>query len=105
METGRLTFQVAAVQMEPKLGRLDANLAQILNWLEPAAMAGARLGAFPQCALSGHGFSSREDGLSHAVSLDSAPVRQVIAACARHQCYCIFGLLERDGTRLFNACV
>ena len=105
METGRLTFQVAAVQMEPKLGRLDANLEQILNWLEPAAMAGAKLVVFPECALSGYGFSSRAEGLAHAVSLDSAPVQSVVEACNRHQCYCIFGLLERDGTRLFNACV
>ena len=105
METGRLTFRVAAVQMEPKLGRLDSNLDQILNWLEPAAMAGAKLVVFPECALSGYGFSSREEGLAHAVSLDSAPLRSVVEACKRHQCYCIFGLLERDGARLYNACV
>ena len=98
-------YRVAAVQMEPKLGRLDHNLKQILNWLEPAAMAGAKLVVFPECALSGYGFSSRQEGLDHAVSLDSAPVRTVIAACERHQCFCIFGLLELDGERLFNACV
>jgi predicted amidohydrolase len=91
--------------MEPKLGKLDANLEQILNWLESAAMAGARLVVFPECALSGYGFSSREDGLAHAISLESAPVRKIISACARHRCFCIFGLLERDGDRLFNACV
>ena len=27
------------------------------------------------------------------------------AACRQHGCFCIFGLLERDGPRLFNACV
>ena len=37
---------------------------------------------FPECALSGYGFSSREEGLAHAVPLDSAPVRTVVAACA-----------------------
>ena len=97
-------YRIAAVQMEPKLGRLDANLEQILNWLEPAAMAGAKLVVFPECALSGYGFSSRQEGLDHAVALDSAAVRRVVAACERHQCFCIFGLLERDGDRLFNAC-
>ena len=105
MENDPTSYRVAAVQMEPKLGRLDANLEQILNWLEPAAMAGAKLVVFPECALSGYGFSSREEGLAHAVSLDSAQVRKVVAACARHQCFCVFGLLERDGDRLFNACV
>jgi predicted amidohydrolase len=105
MEHAPLTYRVAAVQMEPKLGRLDANLEQILNWLEPAAVAGAKLVVFPECALSGYGFASREQGLDHAVSLDSEPIRKVIMACERHQCFCIFGLLERDGDRLFNACV
>jgi 5-aminopentanamidase len=105
MENNPAAYRVAAVQMEPKLGRLDANLEQILNWLEPAAMAGAKLVVFPECALSGYGFSSREEGLAHAVSLDSTPVRKVVAACERHQCFCAFGLLERDGDRLFNACV
>jgi predicted amidohydrolase len=105
MEHTPLTYRVAAVQMEPKLGRLDANLEQILNWLEPAAVAGAKLVVFPECALSGYGFASREQGLDHAVSLDSEPIRKVIMACERHQCFCIFGLLERDGDRLFNACV
>jgi 5-aminopentanamidase len=105
METKSATYRVAGVQMEPKLGRLDANLEQILNWLEPAAMAGAKLVVFPECALSGYGFASREQGLDHAVSLDSAPVRKVVTACERHQCFCVFGLLERDGDRLFNACV
>ena len=105
MGTDSAAYRVAAVQMEPKLGRLDENLEQILNWLEPAAMAGAKLVVFPECALSGYGFSSRQEGLDHAVSLESPPVRKVLAACERHRCFCIFGLLERDGDRLFNACV
>jgi 5-aminopentanamidase len=105
VEDNPVLYRVAAVQMEPKLGRLDTNLEQILNWLEPAAMAGAKLVVFPECALSGYGFSSREEGLAHAVSLDSAAVLKVVAACERHRCFCIFGFLERDGDRLFNACV
>src|ERR1700722_5663421 len=105
METNSAPYRVAAVQMDPKLGRLDSNLEQILNWLEPAAMGGARLVVFPECALSGYGFSSRDKGLAHAVSLDGTHVAKVVAACARHQCFCVFGLLERDGARLYNACV
>ena len=99
------TYRVAAAQMEPKLGRLAENLERILGRLGEAAGAGAHLVVFPECALSGYGFSSREEGASHAVPIDGAEVRQVVEACRRHRCFCIFGLLERDGTRLFNACV
>jgi predicted amidohydrolase len=105
METSLPTFRVAAVQMEPKLGKLEVNLEQILSRLAYAAAAGAHLVAFPECALSGYGFASRAEGLTHAVAAASAPVGQVVAACRRHGCFCIFGLLERDGPRLFNACV
>ena len=89
MESNTPSYRVAAVQMDPKLGRLDSNLEQILNWLEPAAVAGARLVVFPECALSGYGFSSREEGLAHSVSLDSGPVRTVVAACAAPVLLCI----------------
>jgi 5-aminopentanamidase len=99
------TYRVAAVQMEPKLGRLDENLEVIIGRLGEAAEAGAHLVVFPECALSGYGFSSREEGLAHAVPVDGPAVRAVIAACARSRCFAVFGLLERDGSRLFNACV
>jgi predicted amidohydrolase len=98
-------IRVAAVQMEPKLGRLEANLEQILDRLAESATAGAGLVVFPECALAGYGFSSREEGLAHAVTLDGEPVQKVVAACRWLDCYCVFGLLERDRDRLFNACL
>jgi 5-aminopentanamidase len=99
------TYRVAAVQMDPKLGRLDDNLHRILERLAEAAGGGAHLVVFPECALSGYGFSSREEGMAHAVTVDGPAVKEVIAACARSRCHAIFGMLERDGSRLFNACV
>jgi predicted amidohydrolase len=99
------TYRVAAVQMDPKLGRLDDNLRRILERLAEAAGGGAHLVVFPECALSGYGFSSREEGMAHAVAIDGPAVKAVIAACAQARCHAIFGMLERDGSRLFNACV
>lgn len=98
------TIRVAGVQMEPKLGRIAENLDRILVRLGQAAEAGARLAVFPECALSGYGFGSREEGFAHAVPIDGPEVMQVAEAAERTGCACIFGLLERDETRLFNAC-
>ncbi len=103
--TSEPSYRVAAVQMEPKLGRLGENLDRILGRLDEAAGAGAHLVVFPECALSGYGFASRDEGMAHAVPIDGEEVRRVVSACERHGCYCVFGLLERDGPRLFNACV
>jgi 5-aminopentanamidase len=104
-ETRLPAVRVAAVQMEPKLARIEANLERILDRIADAARAGARLVVFPECALSGYGFASREEGLAHAVAVDSTPVGRVTSACRQHGCFCVFGMLERDGPRLFNACV
>jgi 5-aminopentanamidase len=96
---------IAAVQFEPKLGEVGRNLERMLEQLAKAAEAGARLVVFPECALSGYGFASREEGREHAVAIDSSAVRAVVAASAAHRCYCIFGFLEHDGSRLYNGCV
>lgn len=99
------TYRVAAVQMEPKLGRRAENLRRIVEGLRTGASEGAHLVVFPECALSGYGFSSRAEGMEHAVAVDGPEVREVAAACASAGCHGIFGLLERDGSRLFNTCV
>ncbi|MGZ3317440.1 MAG: carbon-nitrogen hydrolase family protein, partial [Isosphaeraceae bacterium] len=99
------TIRAAAVQMEPKLGNVEENLDRILAGLEQAAADGAKLIVFPECALSGYGFGSREEGLAHAVASDGREVVKVAELARRTQCGCIFGLLERAGSRLFNACV
>jgi 5-aminopentanamidase len=98
-------FRVHGIQMEPRLGRLGENLERILEGLGQAAGSGAHLAVFPECALSGYGFSSREEGLAHAVRIDGPEVAKVADLAARTGCGCVFGLLERDGTRLYNACV
>lgn len=101
----RSTYRVHGIQMEPRLGRLEQNLERILAGLGDAATAGAQLAVFPECALSGYGFSSKAEGLAHAVEIDGPEVAKVAELAARTGCGCVFGLLEHDGSRLFNTCV
>ena len=98
------TLKIAAVQMDPKLGATAENLSAILARLDEAAGNGARLVVFPECALSGYGFGSREEAMEHAEPIDGPSVAKVAEACARHDAHAVFGLLERDGDRLYNAC-
>jgi 5-aminopentanamidase len=99
------TVRVAAVQMEPKLGRLNHNLETIISRTEQAVEDGARLVVFPECALSGYGFASLEEGFAHSVAIDGPEVAQLVESCRRLDCTVVTGLLERDGTRLYNATV
>ncbi len=94
--------RVAAVQMEPKISEIEANLASILDRLREAAAAGARLVVFPECALTGYGFESRDEAIGRAEPIPGPSTRAVAAACSGLGTFAIFGLLERDGDRLFN---
>ncbi len=96
--------RVAGVQMEPAFGRVEANLAAIGDRLREAAAEGARLVVFPECALTGYGFASREEAMGFAEPIDGPSVLQVASTCRELGVWCAFGLLERDGDRLFNAC-
>jgi predicted amidohydrolase len=98
------TIRVAAVQMDVQLGHVAANRAAMLGKLQEAATAGARLVVFPECALTGYGFESKAEAMSHSEPMDGPSVREVAADCARLGVAAVFGLLERDGPRLFNAC-
>ncbi len=98
------THRLAAVQMEPRLGKIDDNLGTILKLTGEAAGSGAQIVVFPECALSGYGFSSREEGLAHAVPLDGPELARLAETCRNHHCHVILGLLEKAGERLYNAC-
>jgi len=97
--------RVSAVQMEPKLGEVAANLEAILARFDRAADAGARLIVFPECALTGYAFASRAEALAQSTTIPGPSTDRLAEACARRNAFAVCGLLERDGDRMFNACV
>lgn len=99
------TVRIAAVQMDPKLGEVIQNRCTMVDRLEEAARGGASLIAFPECALTGYGFGSRAEALPHADPIPGPSVSVMQQTCRKLGVYCVYGLLERDGDRLYNACV
>ena len=97
------TTKIAAVQIDIALGRPDDNLARIEQRLEEAAGRGARLVVFPECALTGYCFDSREEALPLAQPVPGPATEQVTRACRRLGTFAVFGLLERDTDALYNA--
>lgn len=97
-------WKIAAVQMDVRIGEKAHNLARIRERLEECRRAGARLVIFPECALPGYAFTSREEARTHA-ELVPGPVTQRLAEdCRRLNVWAVVGMLETtsDG-RLFNA--
>src|SRR5262245_54292575 len=96
-------MRVAAVQTNPSLGRTAANLDGILRHV---ASTNADLVVFPECALQGYGFDSKEAAAAVAEPVQGPSLSRLADACRSARRHAIVGLIERgSGGRLFNAAV
>lgn len=86
-------MKLAVYQFAPKLGNVPANLDVILRQVSETD---ADLILFPECALSGYGFESAEDGVRSAEPVPGPSTELVARACRDRDRWAIFGMLERD---------
>jgi predicted amidohydrolase len=98
------TWKLAGVQMDCRLADKASNLESIRAGLHEAAAQGARLIVFPECALTGYCFESKNEAWPDAELLPGPATEALARECSRLNVWAAFGLLERDGDRLFNAC-
>jgi predicted amidohydrolase len=96
-------MKVAAVQMIIKILDKPHNLARVIAKMEEAARAGAKLAVFPECALTGYCFSSREEAWPLAEAVPGPATEKLAAAALSLDCVAIVGLLERAGGELYNS--
>jgi predicted amidohydrolase len=98
-------MKIAGVQMDVVIAEVDRNLAAMIGHLRETTANGARLTVFPECSLSGYCFDSLEEARPFAQRVPGPATERMRAACAELGCYAVFGMLELDGTKLFNAAV
>src|SRR5438105_439146 len=98
------SWKIAAVQMDCHLGDKRGNLDTIRSRLREAGGQGARLVVFPECALTGYCFESKEEAWPHAEPLPGPSTDTLAADCRELGVWAIVGTLERvEQTRdLFN---
>ena len=101
---------IAAVQMDVTLGQPQANVARMQRYLREAAAAGAELTIFPECAVPGYCFESLEEARPFAQPVPGPATIEMAHACREASTgdvprFAVFGMLEVDGERLFNAAV
>lgn len=99
------TYRVAGVQMEPKFAEVATNRSIMITRVAAAAADDVRLIVFPECALTGYGFDSRDEALRCAEPADGPTSQAMRNAIRRLDIFVIYGFLEADGDRLYNACV
>lgn len=98
-------MRVAAVQMDVKLLDKEHNLRRVLENLESAAHDGAKLVVFPECALTGYCFTSREEALPVAEPVPGPSTEQIAAAAKRLGVAAVVGMIERVDNSIYNAAV
>ncbi|MCS6866295.1 MAG: carbon-nitrogen hydrolase family protein [Gemmataceae bacterium] len=99
------TWTVAGVQMDCTLGDIAGNRAALIRQLHHCAERGAKLVIFPECILTGYGFTSRAAAQAVAEPLPGPSTDAIATVCAQLGIWTVFGLLESaPGNRLFNAC-
>jgi len=96
-------IRIAAFQMDPKLMKIRENLESMVSAVKKAADNQANLIIPPECSLTGYMFSSREEALPFAETIPGPSTERFISLCRKLKVYVVFGLLEKEGKRLFNA--
>jgi len=100
------TFKIAGVQIDIAIGVKQRNLEHMEEMLREAAWEGAHLVVFPECALTGYCFDSLEEARPFAESIVPGTSAQYMTElCRELGTYVVFGILESDGDRVYNACV
>ncbi|OGO03032.1 MAG: amidohydrolase [Chloroflexi bacterium RBG_13_52_14] len=97
--------KIAAVQMNPAIMQNKKNLDKILSEVRTAAGNGADLIVFPECALTGYVFSSREEAVPFMETIPGPSTDKLAACCGELGVHVVVGLLEKDAGKCFNAAV
>jgi 5-aminopentanamidase len=98
-------MKIAGVQMDVRIGEIDANLEAMASALGQTAAAGATLTVFPECSLAGYCFDSLAEARAMAQPVPGPATDTMTRVCKSHNGFAVFGMLEADGDRIFNAAV
>lgn len=89
-------FKVAAVEFNPHLFELDANITAACAMIEEAASNGAKVIVLPEASMSGMDYPNREAYLPYLDTIPGKATAAIEKITRAHQCYVAFGVAEID---------
>jgi predicted amidohydrolase len=99
-------IKIACIQMQPVIGRVEANVVHSIELINRAAELGAKLVVLPELSNTGYVFKSREEAFAVAEPVQGGrTVKAWSEVAAKHRLHLVAGICERDGDRLFNSAV
>jgi predicted amidohydrolase len=96
------TLRVAACQIDPQLGAVEANLERIGRAVADAAVAGAVLAVLPEAAVTGYAFGSLDEARPVARRAGGVAHNVIAGMAELHRMTVICGTLEAQGEEVFN---
>ena len=97
------TVRVAACQIDPQLGEVEANLDRISRAVADAATAGAALAVLPEAAVTGYAFASLSEALPVARKAERIAEKTLAGLAETHRMTIVCGSLDPDGNEVFNS--
>lgn len=98
-------MRIAGFQIDVTLADIPANLDRMARRLRAGAEAGAELAVFPECSATGYCVESYDEARSLSQPIPGPITEQMTAVCRDLAAHAVFGMIELDGDRLFNAAV
>ena len=98
-------MKIAGIQTDVVFRDTEANLRALEKIVADEVRQGTDLTIFPECYASGYCFDSLEEALEFGESIPGPATDRVAAVCRQLNTHVVFGMLERDGDRLYNAAV
>src|SRR6267142_3991557 len=98
--------KVACIQMQPGIGKVEANLAHGIGLINRAAELGAKLIVLPELSNTGYMVQSREEAFALSEPIPNGPTAKAWSEIAsKHKLHLVAGICERDENKLFNSAV
>lgn len=94
---------VAAIQFEPKLQKVDKNLAIAQQLAFEAAAKGARLIVLPELCTSGYVFNSLREAADCAQESSGYQTQAFVPIARKFGCHIVFGYPELCDGKLYNS--
>jgi predicted amidohydrolase len=98
-------MKIAVAQIDVAFADRERNLTRMFAVLQETAAQGAKLTVFPEAALTGYCYESLDQARPHAEPIPGPSTKRMAAVCRELGVFAVYGLLEADAERIFNACV
>lgn len=93
-------MKISVVQFTPEFGKKDENLKSVLSYISEIS---AELIVFPELALTGYFFQSREESAACTEPFDGPSIIAIADAASKENKIVVIGFAELDDDKIYNS--